>query len=83
MTEPVVVAAIEKNSRETVKVSVSAHMGQFLADIRVFSPVRGMDVLAPTHKGVSVRADMISDLRDALGRAEAEARRQGWEGGGV
>lgn len=81
MTEPVVVAVIEKNSRETLKVSVSSYMGHILADVRVFAPVTGMDVLAPTKKGVSIRADMIADLRKALDLAEAEARRQGWEGG--
>lgn len=81
MTEPVIVAVIEKNSRETLKVSVSSYMGHILADVRVFAPVTGMDVLAPTKKGVSIRADMIGDLRKALDLAEAEARRQGWEGG--
>lgn len=82
MTEPVVVAVLPKNARETVKVTVSAYMGHILADVRVFAPVAGMDALAPTKKGVSIRADMIADLRKALDLAEAEARRQGWEGGG-
>lgn len=81
MTEPVVVAVLTKNARETVKVSVSSYMGHILADLRIYAPVTGLDVLAPTKRGLSLRADMIADLRKALDLAEAEARRQGWEGG--
>ncbi len=77
-----VVAELVKNSRETVKISLSEYHGQPLADVRIYAPVPGTDVLCPTKKGLSVRVDILPDLIAGLREAEAQARARGWIGGG-
>lgn len=78
---PFIVAELVKNSRETLKVSLSRYHGHGLADVRTYAPVTGVDLLCPTKKGVSIRVEMLDDLIAALGKAKAEAVALGWIGG--
>ena len=52
---------IEKNSRESIVVSESTHMGYDLVDLRVFyKDVDG--ALKPTRKGVSLHREQVGDV---------------------
>ena len=56
---------IEKNSRESIVVSATTHMGYDLVDVREFyKDVDG--ALKPTRKGVSLRREQVGDVIKAL-----------------
>ena len=56
---------IEKNSRESIVVSESTHMGYDLVDVRVF--YKDADgTLKPTRKGVSLHREQVGDVIKAL-----------------
>ena len=56
---------IEKNSRESIVVSESTHMGYDLVDLRVFyKDVDG--ALKPTRKGISLHREQVGDVINAL-----------------
>ena len=56
---------IEKNSRESIVVSETTHMGYDLVDVRVFyKDVDG--ALKPTRKGVSLHREQVGDVIKAL-----------------
>lgn len=76
--EPVVVAEIVKNSRETLKISLSQFHGHALADVRTYAPVTGVELLCPTKRGVSIRIEMLDELIAALTEAKAQAATMGW-----
>lgn len=75
---PVIVAELTKNSRETLKITLSEYHSHPLADLRIYAPVTGADCLCPTKKGLSVRVDMLSDLIEALQQTKAQAQAMGW-----
>ena len=56
---------IEKNSRESIVVSESTHMGYDLVDVRVFYKDEAGD-LKPTRKGVSLHREQLGDVIKAL-----------------
>ena len=56
---------IEKNSRESIVVSESTHMGYDLVDVRVFYKDDGGE-LKPTRKGVSLHREQVGDVIKAL-----------------
>ena len=56
---------IEKNSRESIVVSESTHMGYDLVDVRVFYKDEAGD-LKPTRKGVSLHREQVRDVIKAL-----------------
>ena len=56
---------IEKNSRESIVVSESTHMGYDLVDVRVFYKDEAGD-LKPTRKGVSLHREQVGDVIKAL-----------------
>ena len=72
---PVVVGRLTKNKREVVVIALKEFSGRKLADVRVFASTREGDV--PTSKGVSVDVQRLPALREAIVRAEDEARRLG------
>ena len=56
---------IEKNSRESIVVSETTHMGYDLVDVRVF--YKDTDgALKPTRKGVSIHREQLDGLIKAL-----------------
>ena len=56
---------IEKNSRESIVVSESTHMGYDLVDVRVFYK-DDTGELKPTRKGVSLHREQVGDVIKAL-----------------
>ena len=56
---------IEKNSRESIVVSESSHMGYDLVDVRVFYKDEAGE-LKPTRKGVSLHREQVGDVIKAL-----------------
>ena len=56
---------IEKNSRESIVVSETTHMGYDLVDVRIFYKDEGGE-LKPTRKGVSIQREQVGDVIKAL-----------------
>ena len=56
---------IEKNSRESIVVSETTHMGYDLVDVRVFYKDEAGE-LKPTRKGVSLHREQLGDVIKAL-----------------
>ena len=69
------IASIEKNSRETIQVSLTQYQGHDLADVRVHYDSDGE--WKPTKKGIALKIGLLPDLIGALQTAEAEARAAG------
>ena len=79
MSLPDPVATIQKNRRETVRVSLSEFKGTDLVDLRVFAPKPGgvEGEVVPTPKGLALSIAKLPELRAALALAQAEAERRG------
>ena len=60
---------IEKNSRESIVVSETTHMGYDLVDVRVFYKDEAGE-LKPTRKGVSLHREQLDDVIKALSAIE-------------
>ena len=60
---------IEKNSRESIVVSETTHMGYDLVDVRVFYKDEAGE-LKPTRKGVSLHREQVGDVIKALSAIE-------------
>ena len=60
---------IEKNSRESIVVSESTHMGYDLVDLRVFYKDEAGE-LKPTRKGVSLHREQVGEVIKALSAIE-------------
>ena len=56
---------IEKNSRESIVVSETTHMGYDLVDVRVYYKDEAGE-LKPTRKGVSLHREQVGDVIKAL-----------------
>jgi len=75
--DDVLIAIIEKNSRERLHVSLREFKGHVFCDVRLhWLPTPGSEAKA-THKGVTVRLDKLAELRQAIEVAEAKARELG------
>jgi len=71
------IATIPKNSMDEVRVSLSEFKGHTYVDVRVYTEFEGDSEKRPTKKGITVRPDLLPELRQALEQAEAEARAAG------
>lgn len=84
MTQPTVIAVLPKNRRESLRIALDQYQGSNLVDLRVVVELSETVGLAtPTRKGVALRVEMLPDLIEALGKAEAKARELGLLGGSV
>ena len=79
MNEGTVIAEMDKNSREKLRVSLTEFNGQQLLDIRAFYSSGGE--MKP-GKGIAVRRDLVTSLRKALQAAEKAIKDGVSEGGG-
>jgi hypothetical protein len=79
--DTVTIAEIEKNRRETLRVTLGTFKEHRLCQMRVWAGSNGEAV--PTKSGFAIQTHLIADLRAALDRAEAKARELGWLDGGV
>ena len=79
MTDLVVVASLEKNSNERVRVALDTFHEVRLIDVRITVPLTTTcDVQTPTKKGVAMKVEHLPALLEALRSAEMTARELGW-----
>jgi hypothetical protein len=70
LPDPIVIATIQKNRRESVRVALSEYKGTNLVDLRVFAPKAGEEgATVPTPKGLSCNVIMLPALCRALNDA--------------
>lgn len=83
MNPPVFGAAIERNSREEVRVALEGVGNRFVLDVRVWQDAKYGSVCnrSPTKHGATLDARHIPAMIAALKGAEAEAIRLGLIGG--
>ena len=67
MNEGTVISEFAKNTRETVRVSLTEYNGVPLCDVRAF--YQSGDEMKP-GKGIAIRRELITPLRKALQAAE-------------
>jgi len=72
---PLTIACFTKNKREAVVVALSECKGVRLIDLRVFAATDEGD--KPMSKGLALDVRRLPNLREALERAEAEAKALG------
>lgn len=65
------IAAISKNAREEIRVSVDDFQGRRLCNVRV--RYRDGEELRPGKQGIALRLDLLPQLVDALQRAARDA----------
>ncbi len=70
------IASIEKNAREEIRVSLSEFNGYDLANVRVFYRTDGGD-MRPGKAGIAFRVGKLPAIIQALTDLETEARRLG------
>lgn len=77
-----VIADLEKNATERVRVTLTEYNGRNLCDIRVYTEYKSSGEVGPTKKGVSLRVEMLPALIAALTEAHGKAVASGGGGGG-
>ena len=66
------IGEIAKNKRETLRCEIIEYKGMTLLDLRVYTEIDKCS--APTRKGVSIKIEMIPQIREWLQQAETEAK---------
>ncbi len=69
------IGEITKNKRETLRCEIIEYKGITLLDLRVYT--KSDECPVPTRKGVSIKIEMIPQIREWLQRAETEAKAAG------
>src|SRR5712671_3370342 len=69
------IASIIKNSRESLRVSIDSYRDHDYIDLRLYAD-NGVEQV-PTHKGLTIRPDLLPAVIEALHKAEAAARKAG------
>ena len=74
---PEVIAEVEKNSREVIRIQREVYRGIPLLDLRVWVPAGGYgEELQPTRKGLALRPETWLELLPELQAALADAEEQ-------
>ena len=63
------IAVMQKNALEEIRVTLERYQGKRLCDIRVYTEYRTTGETGPTKKGVTVRIEQLPELIAALQRA--------------
>ena len=71
----ILIATLQKNSREEFRVQLRTFKGHRSIDVRVFAS-NGVE-LAPTAKGVSIKPELMRPIIEAMQRAEQAAIGEG------
>lgn len=71
------IATVKKNTMDEIRVELSEYKGFNLASIRVWTEHNDKDEMVPTKKGVSFKVSLLPEIREALEKAEAEAKAAG------
>ena len=69
------IGEIAKNKHETLRCEIIEYKGMTLLDLRVYTEID--ERRAPTRKGISVKIEMIPQIREWLQQAETEAKAAG------
>lgn len=77
MSEPNIVARIEKNKLEEVVVALDEFRGTSLLDIRVWADFDGEGERRPTKKGIAVKVEKLPEIIAVLEKAREAAERHG------
>ncbi len=77
MSNPHLIASIDKNCREELRVELTEFKGHQLIQLRVWAK-NGDANSIPTKSGFGLRVSFIPTLRAVLADAEAKARALGW-----
>ena len=74
---PQLIAIIEKNKRDEIRIALDQFKGHHLVDVRVFADPYAREERVATKKGVSLAIAKLPELVAALQEAEREARAAG------
>ena len=69
-----VIADLEKNASERVRVTLTEYNGRALCDVRVYTEYKTTGEIGPTKKGISFRVEMLPALIAALTEAHGKAQ---------
>ena len=75
MSDDLVIKSIEKNSRETIRVSVGTFKSYPLISVRVFAETSNGEA-TPTQKGLALRPDLVPQVIEALTEAHRHMSRE-------
>jgi len=75
MSEEKIIHQFKKNANETVMVKFTHFKGKRLIDIRAYYAAENAE-LKPTQKGVSLRQDLLPELKEAIDKATKEWERE-------
>jgi len=70
MSEEKIIHEFKKNANETVIVKLTEFKGKRLIDIRAYYAAKNGE-LRPTPKGVSLRRDLLPEMKEAIDKALA------------
>lgn len=76
MVEPVVIATIKKNARETIRVTLEEYQGHMLFNAKVFYDA-GDGEMRPGKAGLAFKVDKLVDFTEAVSLALENARARG------
>lgn len=77
-TPAIVVAEVQKSSRERVRIALDRFKGHDLIDVRVtVEMTQATGIYMPTGKGVSLKVEKLPELIAALQAAQARAVEEG------
>lgn len=77
MSGPDPIAVISKNSIDEIRVSWQEFKGHRYLDIRTYTELTGKPEKVATKRGITLRPDLLPELRAALEEAEALVRKAG------
>ena len=70
--ESKLLAAIDRNDRERLHISINEYKGKSYLDLRIFFTTDKGETWRPTQKGVTVAPEGLETLRDAVEEAMKE-----------
>jgi hypothetical protein len=76
MTERLI-ASIEKNSRESLRVTLDEFKGHRLVNMRVWFKANDGET-RPGNSGIAIKIEKLEELLSALAKAQSDARAAGW-----
>ena len=69
-----VIACIEKNRSQDIRIRLCERHGQTFVDVRVYAEINGDDGRQPMKKGVTLKVERLPELVDGLLSAERDWR---------
>lgn len=69
-----VIARIEKNQLQDIRIRLCERHGQTYVDVRVFAEINGDDERCPIRKGIRLKVERLQELVDGLLSAERDWR---------